>query len=495
MCGILGILANQPVNQEIYDALTILQHRGQDAAGIMTSDQHQVFLCKGNGLVRDAIGEVEMRDLRGNMGVGHVRYPTAGTHSAAESQPFYVNSPYGLSLVHNGNLINAESLAKDLRDSDLRHLNTRSDSEVLLNVFAHELQRVAGNPLRIDALTKALKAVYERIRGAYSVILMITGFGLLGFRDPYGIRPLVYGRRKSKQGYDYMMASESVVLDALGYEFIGDVKPGHAVMIDLQGKIHHITCASKTQNSPCIFEYIYLARPDSVMDNISIYQARLNMGVKLAKKILRDRPNHDIDVVIPIPDTSRPAAHAAAQVLAVNYCEGFVKNRYIGRTFIMPGQKIRRNSVRLKLNAMKAEFKNKKVLLIDDSIVRGTTSREIVQMARDAGAKKVYFASAAPEVRYPNVYGIDMPTVHELIAHDRSNEEIAKFIGADWLVYQDLQDVYDAINEAAFSPEDRVKQFEASIFTGKYITGGVSEAYLNALAENRSDETKQKKSC
>lgn len=493
MCGIVGTIANRRVNQDIYDALTIVQHRGQDAAGIMTSNQHRVFLRKSNGLVRDAIREPHMLRLRGNMGLGHVRYPTAGSESAAESQPFYVNSPYGLSLVHNGNLVNAEELAYDLRHNDLRHLNTQSDSEVLLNIFAYELQRVCGVNLTTDALFKALEAVYARVKGAYSAIVMINGYGILAFRDPFGIRPLVCGRRETSEGTDYMIASESIALDALNYELVGDVAPGEAIFIDLRGRAHRHQCVKQAQRSPCIFEFIYLARPDSVIDHISIYKARQNMGMKLAEKILREHPNHDIDVVIPIPDTSRTSALPLAQKLGVTYSEGFVKNRYIGRTFIMPGQKARESNVRMKLNAIKEEFQGKNVLLVDDSIVRGTTSKEIIQMARDVGANKVYFASAAPEVRYPNVYGIDMPNAQELIAHNRSAKEIAKIIGADWIIYQDLKDVYEAINAAAKTEADRIERFEDSIFTGDYITGGVDEAYLTRVAKQRSDAAKQKK--
>ncbi len=493
MCGIVGILSNTAVNQEIYDALTIIQHRGQDAAGIMACDNNRVFLRKSNGLVRDAIRKNHMLRLKGNMGIGHVRYPTAGTESALESQPFYVNSPYGIGFVHNGNLINTAELAEDLRETDLRHLNTTSDSEVLLNVLAYELQRAGGAHLAVPSVFQAMKSVYARVSGAYAAIAMICGHGILAFRDPYGIRPLVYGKRETKHGTDYMVASESIALDVLGYTLVDDVAPGEVIFIDLGGKVHRKICAKKVAHVPCIFEYIYLARPDSVIDRIPVYKARINMGQKLAEKIVRQRAQHDIDVVIPIPDTSRTSALALAQKLGIDYSEGFVKNRYIGRTFIMPGQSVRRNSVRLKLNAMKEEFKGKNVLLVDDSIVRGTTSGEIIQMARDAGANKVYFASAAPEVRYPNVYGIDMPSALELIAHDKTVDEIACAIGADWLLYQDLQDVYDAINDAAKSDADRIKQFEDSVFTGHYITGDVDKAYLQHLASQRSDEVKSKR--
>jgi len=493
MCGIVGAISYTPVNQDLYDALTIIQHRGQDAAGIMTSYQDRVFLRKSNGLVRDAIRKPHMRRLRGNMGLGHVRYPTAGSESATESQPFYVNSPYGLGLVHNGNLVNAEKLTGELRDTDLRHLNTNSDSEVLLNVFAFELQRVAGKKLTTEALFKAVSAVCSRLVGAYSVVIMINGYGLLAFRDPYGIRPLVYGKRETEKGADYMVVSESVALDALGYERVDEIGAGEAIFIDLNHQCHRYQYIENPTLSPCIFEYIYLARPDSVINSIPVYQARLTMGDRLADKILKEHPNHDIDVVIPIPDTSRTAAISVAAKLGVTYCEGFVKNRYIGRTFIMAKQELRRSKVRMKLNAIKEEFQGKNVLLIDDSIVRGTTSKEIIRMARDAGAKKVYFASAAPKVCYPNVYGIDMPTAKELIAHDRSTEEVSRLIGCDWLVYQDLQDVYDAINSAAKSDDDKVQRFEDSIFTSDYITDGVDELYLKRLAELRNDGAKEEK--
>lgn len=486
MCGIVGTVARANVNQDIYDALTVLQHRGQDAAGIMTCHEGQVFLRKGNGLVRDVIHAPHMLLLQGNMGIGHVRYPTAGTASAAEAQPLYVNSPYGLSIAHNGNLINSEELKHNLLSADLRHLNTHSDSEVLLNVFAHELQRLGKLQLTPADIFQAVKAVHQRCKGAYAVVIMIAGYGILGFRDPFGIRPLVYGKRETGRGCEYMIASESVALDALGYALIGDVLPSEAIYIDLQSQLHQQQCADKPQYSPCIFEYVYLARPDSMIDKISVYKARLTMGEKLAEKILKVHPQHDIDVVIPIPDTSRHAALPLAQRLGVKLREGFVKNRYIGRTFIMPGQKQRRQSVRQKLNAIGLEFNGKNVLLVDDSIVRGTTSKEIIQMARDAGAKKVYFASAAPEVRFPNVYGIDMPTANELIAHEKNAKEIAAAIGADWLVFQDLQALY----EAAWEGNPAIKRFEDSIFTGNYITGGVDEKYFAHLEKLRSDKAK-----
>lgn len=493
MCGIIGIVSNQPANQSIFDALTIIQHRGQDAAGIMTAKDGRVFLRKGNGLVRDVIRSPHMLNLRGRMGIGHVRYPTAGSDSAAESQPFYVNSPYGLGLVHNGNLTNVKELTTDLIRADLRHLNTTSDSEVLLNVVAHELQSAGGAVLSPDHLFQALSKVYSRVRGAFAAVMIITDYGVVGFRDPYGIRPLVYGKREGDNGLEYMLASESIALNALGFKLEGDLAPGEAIYFDRYGRMHRHQCVTKTMHSPCIFEFIYLARPDSIIDGIPVYQARMGMGLSLANKILREKPNHDIDVVIPIPDTSRTAAWTLAQRLNVPYSEGFVKNRYIGRTFIMPGQKMRRSSVRLKLNAIELEFADKNVLLVDDSIVRGTTSTEIIQMARDVGAKKVYFASAAPEVRYPNVYGIDMPVAEELIAHDKSVAEIAKIIGADWLIFQDLQDVYQAINDAAPNEKLKIKRFEDSIFTGNYITGDITPAYLAELAQLRNDAAKQKR--
>lgn len=493
MCGITGIIAARPVNQDLYDALTILQHRGQDAAGIMTSDGVHVFLEKSCGLLRDVIRESQMRQLRGNTGIGHVRYPTAGSESCAESQPFYVNSPHGLALVHNGNLTNAKELANDLIRTDLRHLNTASDSEILLNVVAHELQRVAGAHLTPQQLFQALTKVYERVEGAYAAVLMINGCGIVGFRDPHAIRPLVYGKREGEHGPEYMFASESIALDALGFELIADVGPGEVVYFDQHRQMHRQQCAKKVTHSPCIFEYIYLARPDSVIDKIPVYQARFNMGKNLADKISREWPDVDIDVVIPIPDTSRISALALAQRLGVSYSEGFVKNRYIGRTFIMPGQEMRRSSVRMKLNAIKIEFAGKNVLLVDDSIVRGTTSKEIIQMARDAGAKKVYFASAAPEVRYPNVYGIDMATSAELVAYNRTVEEVAQFIGADGLIYQDLKGVYQAINDAAQSEEAKIARFEDSVFTGNYIAGKITSDYLTELAQVRNDASKEKK--
>jgi amidophosphoribosyltransferase len=439
MCGIIGIVAHSAVNQSIYDGLTVLQHRGQDAAGIITCEGSRLHLRKNNGLVRDVFHTRHMLRLYGNMGIGHVRYPTAGCESSAEAQPFYVNSPYGISLAHNGNLTNSDKLKQELFQEDLRQINTDSDSEILLNVFAHELQQQGKLKMDVDDVFKAVAGVHKRCKGAYAAVAMITGYGVVAFRDPFGIRPLVFGKKESPQGTNYMMASESVALDSLGYELVRDVAPGEAVFITLDGQLHTRQCADNPSVKPCIFEYVYLARPDSIIDNVSVYKARLRMGEKLADKIRRIRPDHDIDVVIPIPDTSRTSALQLAYNLGLKYREGFIKNRYIGRTFIMPGQQQRKKSVRQKLNAIDLEFSGKNVLLVDDSIVRGTTSSQIIEMARDAGANKVYFASAAPPVRYPNVYGIDMPNSAELIAHGRTEEEVCQEIGADWLLFQDME--------------------------------------------------------
>ncbi len=489
MCGIIGIVGRGPVNQALYDGLTVLQHRGQDAAGIMTCDDGRLYLRKDNGLVRDVFQTRHMIKLLGTMGIGHVRYPTAGCSSSAEAQPFYVNSPYGISLAHNGNLTNAEELKRDLFVEDLRHINTDSDSEILLNVFARELQR--QGKLRIDEndIFEAVAGVHRRCHGAYAAVAMITGYGIVGFRDPHAIRPIVFGKRETEHGTEYMFASESVALDALGFELIRDIEPGEAVFVSMEGGVHARQCAENPVYSPCIFEYVYLARPDSMIDGVSVHKARLRMGEKLADKILHVRPDHDIDVVIPIPDTSRTSALQLAYKLGVKYREGFIKNRYIGRTFIMPGQKQRKKSVRQKLNAIDLEFRGKNVLLVDDSIVRGTTSQQIIQMAREAGANKVYFASAAPPVRFPNVYGIDMPSVHELIAHDRSSEEVAKAIGADWLVYQDLDDLIYTVRKR----NQKLERFDTSIFTGEYVTGDVTEQYLARLEKARNDLSKEKR--
>ncbi|MCL5801831.1 MAG: amidophosphoribosyltransferase [Gammaproteobacteria bacterium] len=486
MCGIIGIVAKSAVNQALYDGLTVLQHRGQDAAGIVTCDGDRLFMRKDNGMVRDVFHTRHMRDLHGSMGIGHARYPTAGCSTSAEAQPFYVNSPYGICLAHNGNLTNADELKKEIFRDEQRHINTDSDSEVLLNVFAHELQH--PGKLRIDEndIFHAVTRVHERCRGGYAAVVMINGYGIVGFRDPYGIRPILFGKRETEQGTEYMIASESVAMNVLDFEVMRDIAPGEAVFISVDGKLSTRQCAQHPISSPCIFEYVYLARPDSVIDGISVYQARIRMGEKLAHKIERIWPNHDIDVVIPIPDTSRTAALQLCQVLNLPYREGFVKNRYIGRTFIMPGQSQRKKSVRQKLNAIGSEFKNKNVLLVDDSIVRGTTSQQIIQMARDSGARKVYFASAAPPVRYPNVYGIDMPSVNELIAHGRNEEEIARAIGADKLVYQDLPDLIEAVREG----NPKISGFDTSCFSGEYITGSVSQDYLDYLEKIRCDMAK-----
>jgi amidophosphoribosyltransferase len=469
MCGLIGVVARSPVNQLLYDGLQVLQHRGQDAAGIVTADGDNFQMHKGSGLVRDVFRTRNMRYLSGNAGIAHCRYPTAGSASSfAEAQPMYVNSPFGIVLAHNGNLTNAEQLKHELFRQDLRHVNTNSDSEILLNVLAHELQEACTDyKLDSDAIFAAVAGVHRRIKGAYAVVAMIAGYGLLAFRDPYGIRPLVFGVARTERGPEYLVASESVALDAMGFEMVRDVAPGEAVFIDFDGEFHSRQCAAQTVHRPCIFEYVYLARPDSVIDGISVYETRLRMGASLAEKVKREHPHLDIDVVVPIPDSSRPSAMELAEGLGVSYREGFIKNRYIGRTFIMPGQEVRKKSVRQKLNAIAMEFKGKNVLLVDDSIVRGTTSREIVQMARDAGARKVFFASAAPPVRYPNVYGIDMPTSRELIAYGRSDAEIAREIGADRLIYQDL----DALIEDCRSVNPAIESFETSCFSGEYVTG------------------------
>ena len=486
MCGIVGMVGTGPVNQRLYDALTVLQHRGQDAAGIVTASEGELCVRKGSGLVRDVFQQQHMLELRGDIGIGHVRYPTAGCDSASEAQPFYVNAPYGICLAHNGNLTNAGELAEVLIREDRRHLNTTSDSEVLLNVFASELQRVGTPRVTAADIFAALNAVYRRCRGGYAVVAMVIGHGVLGFRDPNGIRPLVLGQRDTPRGPEWMLASESVALDMLAFRFVRDIGPGEAVFIDEQGRLHSQQCVSSVRHTPCIFEYVYFARPDSIMDNISVYRARMRMGDRLADKILRARPDHDIDVVIPIPDTSRTSALQLAQRLGLKYREGFTKNRYIGRTFIMPGQEMRERSVRRKLNAIDLEFRGKTVLLVDDSIVRGTTSAQIIELAREAGAKKVYFASAAPPVRFPNVYGIDMPAASELIASGRSDEEIERFIGADWLIYQDLPDLVAACRH----DNAKIQEFDTSCFSGEYVTGDVTPQYLERLQDERSDAAK-----
>jgi len=484
MCGILGVVAQTPVNQLLYDGLQVLQHRGQDAAGIATINGNAFHLHKGNGLVRDVFRTRHMRSLLGNAGIAHVRYPTAGSavdHN--EAQPFYVNSPFGIVLGHNGNLTNTAQLQQELFLDDRRHVNTNSDSEVLLNVLAHELQDGKLPRLNPKSIFTAVAGVHRRCRGAYAVVAMIAGYGLLAFRDVYGIRPLVIGGHETEQGIDYLIASESVALDTLGYKLIRDVAPGEAVFIDFEGNFHSQQCAPQASLNPCIFEYVYLARPDSVIDGISVYETRLNMGEFLAEKIRREWQQHDIDVVIPIPDSSRPSALQLAYRLNIPFREGFVKNRYIGRTFIMPGQAMRKKSVRQKLNAISVEFRGKNVLLVDDSIVRGTTSSEIVQMAREAGANKVYFASAAPPVRFPNVYGIDMPSRSELIATGRDDAEICREIGADKLIYQDLEDLKAAVQKANPS----IRNFDASCFDGKYITGDITAEFLDLVEAARGN--------
>jgi amidophosphoribosyltransferase len=488
MCGIVGIVARNQVNQLLYDGLLVLQHRGQDAAGIVTAEGANFRSHKGPGMVRDVFRTRNMRVLTGNAGIGHTRYPTAGSAwSAAEAQPFYVNSPFGIVLGHNGNLTNTEQLKVELFRQDMRHVNTNSDSEVLLNVLAHELQEKATN-YKLDPATifAAVSGVYRRCRGAYAVVAMIAGYGLLAFRDPYGIRPLIFGRAETAQGYDYMVASESVALDSLGFETVRDVAPGEAIFIDQDGTFYNRQCVPNATLNPCIFEFVYLARPDSVIDGISVYETRLRMGESLAEKIQRQYRHLDIDVVIPIPDSSRPSAMELSKHLNLPYREGFIKNRYIGRTFIMPGQGMRRKSVRQKLNSISMEFRGKNVLLVDDSVVRGNTSREIVQMARESGARKVFFASAAPPVRYANVYGIDMPTREELIACGRTEAEIAREIGCDELIYQDL----DALREDVRSVNPSVVNFEDSCFSGVYVTGDVTREYLDGVEAQRRDGTK-----
>ncbi|MGR8997565.1 MAG: amidophosphoribosyltransferase [Gammaproteobacteria bacterium] len=483
MCGIVALVSHQPVNQELYDALMVLQHRGQDAAGIVTWEGGRFHLRKENGLARDVFTNAQMLKLRGNMGIAHVRYPTAGCTSSTEAQPFYVNSPFGLTLAHNGNLTNTEELKNALFVEDQRHLNTDSDSEVLLNVFAHELHSLGKLHLSVDDVFHAVSGVHRRCRGAYAAVIMIAGFGILGFRDPHGIRPVIFGERKTAEGTEFMIASESVALDVLGFELIRDIEPGEAVFIEASGVLHTKQCAEEIDHCPCIFEYVYFARPDSIIDDISVYKARLRMGAKLAEKVLRDWPDNDIDVVIPIPDTSRTAALQMASILGVKFREGFIKNRYVGRTFIMPGQKMREKSVRQKLNAIDLEFEGKNVLLVDDSVVRGTTSAQIIQMARDAGAKKVYFASAAPPVRYPNVYGIDMPAANELIAHNRTEDEVCAAIGADRLIYQDLGDLIEAVRKG----NTDIRHFDTSCFSKEYITGDIDDAYLDRIEALRND--------
>ncbi|MGD9944286.1 MAG: amidophosphoribosyltransferase [Burkholderiaceae bacterium] len=483
MCGILGIVSRTPVNQMLYDGLLLLQHRGQDAAGIATAMGKTFNMHKGNGLVRDVFRTRNMRSLPGHTGIGHVRYPTAGSaNNSEEAQPFYVNAPFGITLAHNGNLTNSEQLKDEMFRRDRRHINTESDSEVLLNVLANELQSSApGVSLDPDTVFDAVVAVHRRVRGAYACVAEIAGHGIVAFRDPFGIRPLCYGVAETDHGTEYLVSSESVALEGLGFRMVRDVAPGEAIFIDLEGNFFARQCADAPTLNPCIFEYVYFARPDSIVDGASVYSARLRMGEYLAEQLSRELWRGDIDVVMPIPDTSRPAAMQLAMKLGLNYREGFLKNRYVGRTFIMPGQAVRRKSVRQKLNAMSVEFKGKNVLLVDDSIVRGTTSREIVQMARDSGANKVFFASAAPPVRYPNVYGIDMPTRSELIAHGRTDEEIRLAIGADALIYQTI----DAVKQSVRDVNPLLSNFEASCFDGVYVTGDITPEYLDRVERRR----------
>lgn len=485
MCGIVGIVGTTPVNQSIYDALTVLQHRGQDAAGICTIESNRFRLRKANGLVRDVFEAKHMQRLQGNVGIGHVRYPTAGSSSASEAQPFYVNSPFGITLAHNGNLTNANQVRQKLFEKDRRHVNTTSDSEVLLNVLAHEIDTVKGNVTAEDVF-RAVSNVHRTIRGAYAVAAMIIGHGMIAFRDPHGIRPLCLGKRETNGQHEYMVASESVALDAVGFDFVRDVAPGEAIYVTFDGELYTKQCADNPALNPCIFEFVYFARPDSFIDKISVYSARVEMGNRLGERIKADYSDLDIDVVIPIPETSCDIALQIAQAIDKPYRQGFVKNRYVGRTFIMPGQQQRKKSVRRKLNAIRSEFKDKNVLLVDDSIVRGTTSEQIIEMARDSGAKKVYIVSAAPEIRFPNVYGIDMPSANELIAHGRDNDAICKQIGADALIFQTIEDLVDAVR--CGNPD--IVKFEASVFNGEYVTGDIDQQYLDFLESMRSDDAK-----
>ena len=484
MCGVVGTISHQPVNQLLYDALLLLQHRGQDAAGIATMHGNSFAMHKANGLVRDVFRTRNMRSLVGNAGIGQVRYPTAGSASSEEeAQPFYVSAPFGIILAHNGNLTNAPILRSEMAYRDRRHINTNSDTEVLLNVLADELQKETNSAaLDDDSIFKAVVGLNKRVKGSYAVVALIAGFGLLAFRDPFGIRPLCIGRIDTPQGPEWMLASESVALEGLGFTVVRDVQPGEAIYIDMDGNFHSRQCASNASLNPCIFEYVYLARPDSTIDGVTVYNVRMRMGDYLAEKIRAQADVSKIDVVMPIPDSSRPAAMQVAKRLGISYREGFFKNRYIGRTFIMPGQAVRKKSVRQKLNAMRIEFKDKTVLIVDDSIVRGTTSYEIVQMARESGAKKVIFASAAPPVRFPNVYGIDMPTRSELVAYGRTHDEINQLIGADQLIYQSVEDMKKAVQD--INPS--IKNFESSCFDGVYISGDITEAYLDALEAARN---------
>jgi len=480
MCGIIGIIDDNFVNQSLFDGLTVLQHRGQDSAGIATCYENNLYQKKAKGLVNDIFDVNDMLELKGNMGIGHVRYPTAGSHGKDEAQPFYVNSPYGIALAHNGNLDNSELLRNELLINDKRHIHTQSDTEVLLNIFAHELLNVDSSSFKISDVFSAINGVHERCSGAYAVVALIAGYGLVAFRDIHGIRPLILGRKKNTKGYSYIVSSESVALDLLGYETVRDLNPGESVFIDTKGKLHSSVYSNDLDLTPCIFEYVYFSRPDSIIDGVNVQEARMRMGKQLANKILREWADNDIDVIIPIPDTSRTAALEMAIRLNKNYREGLIKNRYIGRTFIMQGQAVRKRSVRYKLNPLVSEFKDKNVLLVDDSIVRGTTSREIVQMARDSGAKKVYFASASPPIRFPNIYGIDMPSKNDLIANGKKTDQVCKEIGADKLIYQDLEDLVYAVQAG----NQNIKKFETSVFTGEYLTN-VSKKYFQELEKKR----------
>lgn len=487
MCGVVGIVGGTPVNAQLYDALIALQHRGQDAAGMVVCDGAKMHLRKGNGLVREVFEERHMQRMVGAMGIGHVRYPTAGTPSAAEAQPMYVNSPYGLALAHNGNLTNANLLEADLHRSHRRHVNTDSDSEILLNVFADELAKAGGERPLPDAVFQAVAGVYARCRGAYATVALVVGGGIVGFRDCHGIRPLIFGRRQGRGADEYAIASESAALDALGFDVVADVGPGEAVYAELGGKLHRRRCGPRLAHAPCIFEHVYLARPDSVIDGVSVYHARLRMGERLAERIVARPSTPAIDVVMPVPDTARPAALRLAERLGVGFCEGLVKNPYIGRTFIMPEQAQRQSSVRRKLNVIGSEFKGRSVLLVDDSIVRGTTTRQIIQQAREAGARKVCFASAAPAVRFPNVYGIDMPSAAEFVANDRSAGEVARIVGADWLIYQEIEDLVGA----ARAGNPQLEAFECAVFDGCYVTGDIDATYLRRLSAHRSDAVRR----
>ncbi|MBA4692283.1 MAG: amidophosphoribosyltransferase [SAR86 cluster bacterium] len=486
MCGIVGIYSENHVASSIYDSLLMLQHRGQDAAGMSVCDSTgKINSRKSMGYVRDTFHQGHMSRLLGNYGIGHVRYPTAGGGGKEFAQPMYVNSPYGISIAHNGNLTNSKSLARELFHAEMRHLNTDSDSEVLLNIFAHELGKQKAILPSKKHFFQAVRKTHTRCQGAYAVVALITGFGLVAFRDPRGIRPLVIGEKDGNLKKEYIVASENAAFSALGFKTLRDVEPGEAIYIDADGNLHSEQCSKSSKSTPCIFEYVYLSRPDSTLDEISVYKARMRMGQKLAKKILRLNPNHDIDVVIPIPDSSTTAALQLAAALKLPYRQGFVKNRYVGRTFIMPNQEERKKSVRRKLNILDLEFKDKNVLLVDDSIVRGTTSKRIIEMAKEAGAKKVYFSSAAPPVKFQNLYGIDMAATNELIASGKTDEEVAKAIGADWLIYQDLKDLIDSAREG----NPAIENFEISIFDGKYPTS-ISSDYLEDLEVTRGDETK-----